>query len=99
MTSLYLNEICGHIEKDERHRYMPGDILADTAYAVVAGASFEESCRYSIEALESPPGIRAVKVSIPAGVWEFAANFSDEKQIWQGVELPANSCVLVPYNS
>ena len=99
MTSLYLNEICGHIEKDERHRYMPGDILADTAYAVVAGASFEESCRYSIEALESPPVIRAVKVSIPAGVWEFAANFSDEKQIWQGVELPANSCVLVPYNS
>ena len=99
MSSLYVNEICGHIENDEKHRYMPGDILADTAYAVVAGASLEDSLQYTLERIASSPQLRAVRISTPAGVWVFAAKFSEETALWQKVELPANSCVLIPYKS
>ena len=99
MTSLYVNEICGHVDKNEKHRNFPGDVLADTGYAVIAGATLEESRKYQLELFESTPELRAVKFTTPEGVWLFGANFSDQKIKWQGEELPAGHCRLVPYNS
>ena len=94
MTSLYVNSVCGKVETDEKHRFMPGEILADTGYAVLAGVTFEESSKYTLRLLEKEGALRAVEFTTPAGVWQFAANFGDDEILWQGEKIAPGACTL-----
>ena len=94
MTSLYMNEICGSVEKDLSRRHMPGEILADTGYALMAGVSADEIRGYKLEKVECDEKLRAVKFTTPEGIWLFAANFSDETLVWENETLPAGECIL-----
>ena len=94
MSSLYVNCISGKVEMDEKHRYMPGDVLADTGYAVLAGVTLEESSKYALKLLENKGALRAVEFISPAGVWQFAANFGDEEILWQGEKIAPGACTL-----
>ena len=95
MTSLHLNEICGTVENTPRVRRMPGDTLADTGYAVIAGSSAAEGRKYSLKQLPAEGMLRAVEFTSPDGSrWQFAANFGSESAVWNKIKLPAGECIL-----
>lgn len=95
MASLYLNEICGKVENDPRIRRMPGDILADTGYAVIADSSAEEGRKYSLQPLSAEGMLRAVEFSAPDGKrWQFAANFGTTAVKWNGKTIAAGKSFL-----
>ncbi len=94
MTSLYMNEICGSVIEDEERRIMPGEVMSDTGYAVMADVPTDKCKEYSLELVESSGDIRCVKFTSPAGTWLFAANFGDEEIVWEGKSLAAAECAL-----
>ena len=97
MTSLYVNEICGAVENTPRVRRMPGEILADTGYAVIAGSSVAEGRQYSLKQLSAAGDLRAVELTAPDGCrWQFAVNFGTETAEWNGTSIPAGECALFP---
>ena len=93
--SLYINEICGDVVEDVRRRRMPGEVLADTGYAVIAGVDFQQGKNYSLRRLETPETVRAVEYSTPdAGNWLFAANFGETAVTWNGDSIAPGECFL-----
>ncbi len=95
MTSLYVNEICGSVEEDPARRRMPGDILADTGYAVIAGVSASEGAGYKLRRLDAPGELRAVEFSTPEGkVWRFVANFGTLPENFDGRDILPGQCDL-----
>lgn len=95
MKSLYINEICGSIELDPRIRRMPGDVLADTGYAVIAGSTADDAKQYALKEIARDGMFRAVAFTAPDGVsWRFAANFGTEAVEWDGETIPAGECCL-----
>ena len=95
MTSLHLNEVCGAVENTPRVRRMPGDILADTGYAVIAGSSAEEGTKYTLKQLSAEGLLRAVEFTAPDGSrWQFAANFGTTSVKWNGKTIAAGECAL-----
>ncbi|MBQ7401955.1 MAG: hypothetical protein IJW05_00810 [Lentisphaeria bacterium] len=95
MSSLYLNEICGSVEFAPRVRRMPGDVLADTGYAVIAESNAEEGRKYSLKRLETEGLLRAVEFHSPDGeVWQFAANFGNTPVSWCGESVLPGQCTL-----
>ena len=94
MRSLYMNEICGRVEEDLSYRYMPGDIIADTGYAVMTGVTADECRSYALEKVESDEALRVVRFTTPEGVWLFAANFSDSDVSWENEVISAGACTL-----
>ena len=99
MRSLYVNEVCGTAENTPQIRRMPGDILADTGYAVIAGSSAEEGKLYSVRQLKTEGLVRAVQFSAPDGrCWLFAANFGTDTAVFRKLKLAAGECVLKETN-
>lgn len=95
INSIYVNVICGEVALDPRKFYMPGEILADTGYAVISDVSSEEGSRCRLERLEAPEALRAVRYTAPDGQnWIFIANFSNEDLLWEGKKLSAGKSVL-----
>ena len=94
MKSLYMNEICSFIKEDETIRRMPGDVLSDSSYAVIAGATAAESGAYKLERLTAPEDLRVVRYTADGRSWIFAANFGDSEQVWEDQTIPAGECVL-----
>ena len=95
MTSLHVNEICGNVELTPRVRRMPGDVLADTGYLVIAGSTAEEGSKYSVKQIKTEGLLRAVEVTAPDGRrWQFAANFGTEPAAWNSETIPAGQCTL-----
>ena len=96
MTSLYVNEICGTVENTPRVRRMPGEILADTGYAVIADSSADDGKRYSLKHLPTEGALRVVQFTAPDGKnWQFAANFGTETVFWNNTQIHAGECLLV----
>ena len=96
MPTLYLNEICGNMINDPFKSFMPGDIMADTGYAVIADCRADESNKYILEKLDAPDDIRAVAFTdLQQRRWIFAANFSDNDTVWQNNTLPAGECIII----
>ncbi|MBQ9088897.1 MAG: hypothetical protein IJY46_09000 [Lentisphaeria bacterium] len=95
MTSLYVNEICGNVEELPARRRMPGDVLADTGYAVIAGVSAADGEGYKLRRLDAPGELRAVEFSTPEGkVWRFAANFGTLPENFDGRDILPGQCDL-----
>ncbi len=95
MPTLYLNEICAEIINDPLTSFMPNEVMADTAYAVIASCTAAESSNYRLEKLPAPPEIRAVRFTNSDGkTWCFAANFSDNDVLYQNNTIPAGECML-----
>ena len=95
MRSLYFNEICGDIANDPRVRRMPGDVLIDTGYAVVAGSTAEDGGKYSLKQLQTEGLLRAVELISPDGKrYQFAANFGAAEVLWNSERIPAGECAL-----
>jgi hypothetical protein len=94
MRSLYMNEICGRVEKDLGRRYFPGDILSDVGYAVMTGVSADECKNYALSSVESSGELRVVKLTTPERSWLFAANFIDEAVSWEGEVIAPGACSL-----
>ena len=95
MTSLYVNEICGSVEDNPACRRMPGDILADTGYAVISGVSAEEGAMYKLKRPDSPGNTRAVELTTPDNkVYRFIANFGDTSVSWCGNDIAPGKCCL-----
>jgi hypothetical protein len=95
MRSLYMNEICGRVEDDLSYRYMPGDIIADTGYAVMTGVSAGECPNYTLEKVESDDALRVVRFTTPEAVWLFAANFGDRELLWEKRSIAPGACELI----
>jgi predicted aminopeptidase len=96
MTSLYVNEICGNVEDTPARRRMPGDILADTGYAVVSGVSAEEGQKYRLTRLDSPENTRAVELTTPDNkVYRFIANFGNTSVSWSDAVIAPGECRLI----
>ena len=95
MHSLYVNEICGSVEEDASIRRMPGEILTDTGYAVIAGTDAADGEKYQLQKLDSPDDIRAVIFTTPDGKrWHFAANFGESPVVWQEHLIKPCQCEL-----
>ena len=95
MNSLYVNEICGSVEEDASIRRMPGEILTDTGYAVIAGTDAADGEKYQLQKLDSPDDIRAVIFTTPDGKrWHFAANFGESPVVWQEHLIKPCQCEL-----
>ena len=95
MPTLYLNEICAEIINDPLTSFMPNEVMADTAYAVIASCTVAESSNYRLEKLPSPQEIRAVRFTNSDGkTWCFAANFSDNDVLYNNNTIPAGECML-----
>ena len=96
MTSLYVNEICGSVEDTPARRRMPGDVLADTGYAVISGVSAEEGVKYKLTRLDSPENTRAVELTTPDNkVYRFIANFGSTPVSWCGNDIASGKCCLI----
>lgn len=96
MTSLYVNEICASVEDTPARRRMPGEILADTGYAVVSGVSAAEGEKYKLIRLDAPENARAVELTTPDGkVYRFIANFGSSPVSWLDSEISPGECRLI----
>ena len=96
MTSLYVNEICASVEDTPARRRMPGEILADTGYAVVSGVSAAEGEKYKLIRLDAPENARAVELTTPDGkVYRFIANFGSSSVSWLDSEISPGECRLI----
>lgn len=94
MTSLYMNEICGSVENDETRRRMPGEVLADTGYAVIADLRADDTAGYAVRKIDTGGDLRAVEFTSPEGTWRFAANFGRESVLWEEEVIPSGECLL-----
>ena len=96
MSSLYVNEICGNVEDDPAIRRMPGDILADTGYAVISDITASEGEKYKLTRLDAPELLRAVELTTPDGkTFRFAANFGDVPAEWENKVIEPGQCILI----
>ena len=96
MTSLYVNEICASVEEDPARRRMPGDVLADTGYAVVSGVAASEGEKYKLTRLDSPENTRAVELTTPDNkVYRFIANFGSTPVSWLDSVISPGECRLI----
>ena len=95
MHTLYVNAICGDVKLDRTCRCMPGEVLADTGYAVLAGVSFDEGGKYHVSKLDLPGMLRGMEFKSPSGeLWHFVANFGDDEAVWEGEALKPYTCTL-----
>lgn len=77
LKSLYMHEICAGMTKTAARR-MPGELLADTGYAAIAGITASGTAGLSMRRLELPDPLRAVEFDAPDGCrYRFTANFGD----------------------
>lgn len=77
LKSLYVHEICTGMTKTDRRR-MPGELLADTGYAAIAGITAADTVGLDMRRLELPDPLRAVEFNAPDGhCYRFIANFGD----------------------
>lgn len=94
LRSLYMHEICSSAVFENR-RFMKGEMVADTAYAAVAGATSEETPAFWLKKVASPKEIRCVEFQTADGrKFRFSANFSDKDIQWDSLFLAAGTCVL-----
>ena len=57
---------------------MPGELLADTGYAAIAGITAADTAGLEMRRLELPEPLRAVEFNAPDGHrYRFTANFGD----------------------
>ena len=95
MHTLYVNALCGEVKLDRTCRCMPGEVLADTGYAVVAGADASEGEKYALRQLPLPGMLRGVALTAPGGDrWHFCANFGETPAEWEGGTLQPFACAL-----
>ena len=95
MHTLYVNAICGDVRLDRTYRCMPGEVLADTGYAALAGISFDEGEKYHVAKLELQGMLRGVEFKSPSReLWHFVANFGEDEAVWEGETLKPYSCTL-----
>ncbi|MBR4666613.1 MAG: hypothetical protein IKO93_22280, partial [Lentisphaeria bacterium] len=95
LPTLYLNEICGSIIHEPFASFMPGEVMADTGYAVIADCRAAESRHYSLEKLDAPDDIRAVAFTGLRQRWIFAANFSETDIVWHNNMIQAGGCIII----
>lgn len=94
LKSLYMNEICTAVEQTDARR-RPGEILADTGYAAVAGISADDTAELSLRRLDAPEELRVVEFRSPDGTgYRFAANFGDAPAEYGSMLIPSGQCEL-----
>ena len=95
MHTLYVDLLCGEVKLDRSCRCLPGEVLADTGYAVMAGVGPSEGEKYALEPLALPGMLRGVAFTAPGGEkWRFAANFGETPAEWEGKTLQPFTCDL-----
>ena len=95
MHTLYVDLLCGGVKLDRSCRCLPGEVLADTGYAVMAGVGASEGEKYALEPLALSGMLRGVEFTAPGGEkWRFAANFGETPAGWEGKTLQPFTCDL-----
>lgn len=94
MNTLYINELCMDYHADNSVIHFPGEVLCDSAYAVIAGVTATETPQYALEQIPTDGMLRAVYCTLPSGVRHLiVANFGDAPAIFEGMEIPALNCI------